>query len=232
MSQIIPYQSLVVSCQALEGEPLHGADIMAKMSIAALQGGASGIRANGIRDIQAIRNVVELPIIGLLKKQYKNSEIFITPTIEDALAVSEAGADIVAIDATNRTRPDGYTLKDTINILKDKGVVVMADISTVEEGEIAALYGADYISTTLSGYTPYSRQLELPDIELVEQLSERLDCPVVAEGRISCPEQAVAALQAGAHFVVVGGAITRPQQITKSYIQKIREQKNKYARNG
>jgi len=218
MKSIIPRHSLVVSCQALEHEPLHGSLHMAAMARAAAEGGAQGIRANSTADIRAIRQAVNLPIIGLWKKDYAGYEIYITPTVQDAIAVAEAGADIVALDATSRPRPDGLTLEETIAELKKRGISVMADISTFGEGIAAARYGADYISTTLSGYTPYSR-VELPNLGLVKELaSAELEVPVVAEGGISTPEQAKAALLAGAEFVVVGGPITRPQSITAGFL--------------
>lgn len=220
MKRMIPKHSLVVSCQALPHEPLHGSAHMAVMARAAAEGGAQGIRANSVEDIRAIKQAVDLPLIGLWKKDYEGFEVFITPTVEEALAIAEAGADIVAIDATSRPRPDGRSLQETLRILKEKGISVMADISTYEEGLSAAEWGADYISTTLSGYTSYS-QVKLPNIELVRQLAETLQVPVVAEGGIGTPQEARAALEAGADFVVVGGAITRPQLITASFVRGI-----------
>lgn len=221
MNSLISKQSLVVSCQALSHEPLHGSIHMVAMANAALQGGAKGIRANSLADIRAIKEAVDLPLIGLWKRDVEGFEVFITPTVEDALAVHEAGADIVAIDATSRPRPDGRTLQETLKLLKEKGVSVMADISTYEEGIAAAEWGADYISTTLSGYTSYTEHEELPNLNLVKRLAETLSVPVVAEGGISTPEEAAAALEAGAYFVVVGGAITRPKQITERFIAGI-----------
>lgn len=221
MTETIPYKGLVVSCQALENEPLHGSHHMSAMAKAAEMGGAVGIRANSPSDITAIKKVVNLPVIGLFKKKYAHYDLHITPTVEDALAVHRSGADIVAIDGTERTRPDHKTLKETIAKLKQYGIRVMADVSTFEEGMSAAKYGADYVSTTLSGYTPYSKKQDGPDFELVTALSKVLSVPVAAEGRIRSPQEAVAALEAGAHFVVVGGAITRPQFITQMFTYEI-----------
>lgn len=217
MIETIPYQGLVVSCQALEDEPLHGPHHMSAMAKAAEMGGAVGIRANSLEDISAIKETVDLPVIGLLKKKYKGFDLHITPTVQDALAVHRAGANIVAIDGTLRPRPDHKTLEETLHILHQHGIQVMADVSTVEEGIRAAEFGADYVSTTLSGYTPYSKQQERPDLALVSALTDALTTPVVAEGRIRSPQEAVAALEAGAHFVVVGSVITRPQFITKMF---------------
>lgn len=220
MKSRIPKHSLVVSCQALFDEPLHGSIHMAVMARAAAEGGAQGIRANSAEDVRAIKQAVDLPVIGLWKKDYEGYDIYITPTLEDALVIAKAGADIVAIDATGRPRPDGLSLRQTLSMLKEAGVTVMADISTYEEGVSAAQWGADYISTTLSGYTPYS-QVKLPNLELVQQLAGSLQVPVVAEGGIGTPGEARAALEAGAEFVVVGGAITRPQLITASFVTGI-----------
>jgi N-acylglucosamine-6-phosphate 2-epimerase len=225
MNQIIPKRGLVVSCQALAHEPLHGSQHMAAMARAAKEGGAAGIRANSPEDIQAIRGAVDLPIIGLWKKDYEGFEMYITPTVADAAAVYEAGADIVALDATSRPRPDGLSLRQTIEELHIRGIPVMADISTFEEGVQAAEAGADYISTTLSGYTSYSKA-ELPNLRLVRELAQRLTIPVVAEGGIHAPIQARLALECGAYFVVVGSAITRPQTITASYIDAMSERKD------
>lgn len=222
MGTIIPHRGLVVSCQASEDEPLHGSHHMAAMARAAKMGGAVAIRANGADDISAIREAVNLPIIGIKKKYYANYDIYITPTVADAVTVHEAGADIVAIDGTKRARPDKQTLAETIAELHRHEVTVMTDVSTFEEGVHAATCGADYVATTLSGYTPYSPQQQEPDLALVSKLAEELAVPVVAEGRIRSPQQAVAALDAGAHFVVVGGAITRPQEITARYADAIR----------
>ncbi len=209
---------LIVSCQALEDEPLHGAAIMARMALAAWQGGAAAIRANGPDDIRAIREMVPLPIIGI----YKDGDegVYITPTFRHAQSVSEAGATLIALDATDRARPDGSTLADLIAAIHNQlDKPAMADISTPEEAFAAEAAGADCISTTLSGYTPYSPQLDGPDFALLEALRGKLRNPLIAEGRIHTPEQARMALQYGAFAVVVGGAITRPQQITARFVQ-------------
>lgn len=208
---------LIVSCQALPHEPLHGAEIMARMATAAWQGGAVGIRANTPADIRAIRAAVPLPLIGLYKAG--DAEVYITPTLEHARAVVEAGADIAALDATARPRPDGRTLPEVIAALHAEfGIPVMADVSTVEEGAAAVRAGADLVSTTLSGYTPYSPQSAAPDLALIAALARCVAAPVIAEGRISTPEMARAALEAGAFAVVVGAAITRPQWITAQFV--------------
>jgi N-acylglucosamine-6-phosphate 2-epimerase len=211
--------SLIVSCQALPHEPLHGAEIMARMAVAAVQGGACGIRANTPPDIQAIRRVVDLPIIGLFKEEFPGYPVYITPTLEHACAIAEAGADIIAIDATSRPRPAGDLVTFIRQIHDETGCPVLADISTLEEGVAAIAAGADLVSTTMSGYTPYSPQRKSPDLQLVAQLVKNVRVPVVAEGRYHTPDLARDALAHGAHAVVVGGAITRPQEITRRFVE-------------
>ncbi len=214
---------LIVSCQALEEEPLYGSNMMAAMAYAAQQGGAVGIRANSPRDIQSIKKKCHLPLIGLYKKHYSESPVYITPTIEEVTQVVEAGADIVAIDATAQSRPGGETLEHFISAIRKKHpeTLIVADISSFEEGKNAIRLGVDILSTTLSGYTPYSPQIEKPDIELVKKLADLNVIPVLAEGRIWTVEECSACMAAGAFAVVVGTAITRPQEITRRFVQSI-----------
>jgi len=213
---------LIVSCQALPHEPLFGADIMARLAVAAQEGGAVGIRANSPVDIAAIRAACPLPLIGLSKIDVPGFEVYITPTLADAQAVADAGADIIALDATARSRPEGGDAAGFIRRVQEAtGRAVLADISTEEEALAAQEAGADFISTTMAGYTPYSAQQTEPDIDLVRRLASRLHVPLIAEGRIATPGQARAALDAGAWAVVVGGAITRPQQITARFAQAV-----------
>ena len=213
---------LIVSCQALAHEPLYGAEFMARMAVAAVQGGAGGIRANSAVDIAAIRKAVTLPIIGLYKDDIEGYPVYITPTLRHALAVAEAGADVIAIDATARSRPEPGTLADFIErIHVQTGLPVLADISNVEEGMAAVRAGADLVSTTMSGYTADSPSQRDPDLELVAKLSRAVGVPVLAEGRYRTPQQASDALAVGALAVVVGGAITRPQEITKYFVEEL-----------
>jgi N-acylglucosamine-6-phosphate 2-epimerase len=212
---------LIVSCQALADEPLHGAFIMSRMALAAEQGGAVGIRANGADDIFSIHQTVRLPIIGIEKDG--NEGVYITPTFAHAQRIAEAGASVIALDATLRPRPDSNTLDDLIERIHNKlNLPVMADVSTLEEAFKAQALGADIIGTTLAGYTPYSRQLTDPDWELLQAMVKQLSVPIIAEGRIHTPEHARQALQLGAVAVVVGGAITRPQQITTRFVNEIK----------
>ncbi len=222
---------LIVSCQALTYEPLFGAEIMARMALAAAQGGACAIRANTPVDIAAIRKTVELPIIGLWKVDFPGFPVYITPTLEQAKAVGEAGADIIAIDATARRRPQPGSLADFIALIHEvTGKPVLADISTLEEGVAAQAAGADMISTTMSGYTDYSPQQSEPDLELVRKFTRQLTVPVLAEGRYRSPAQVAEAIDGGALAVVVGGAITRPLEITKWFLAEMDKQQKFYAK--
>jgi N-acylglucosamine-6-phosphate 2-epimerase len=214
-------KQLIVSCQALPDEALFGSDIMAKMAVSVARGGARAIRANTPVDVKAIRQAVDLPLIGLYKEVMPDYDVIITPTLKHALAIADAGADIIAIDCTSRPHPEGDIKDLIIKIHKQTGCMVMADISTYEEGMAAAHAGADMLSTTLSGYTPYSPQQKKPDLDLVTQLAASSPIPVIAEGRYHTPQQVRQALINGAVSVVVGGAITRPRQITESFIEAI-----------
>jgi N-acylglucosamine-6-phosphate 2-epimerase len=192
------------------------------MARAALQGGAVGIRANSPPDIAAIRAAVDLPIIGLYKVNIPGCPVFITPTLRHAIAVSEAGADLIALDATLRPHPEGWSAADLIQQVKAAtGKPVLADVATYAGGLAAWRAGANAVSTTLSGYTPDSPQQEEPDFDLLARLAADLPIPVIAEGRIATPDQAARALELGAFAVVVGSAITRPQLITRQFVKRI-----------
>lgn len=212
---------LIVSCQALEDEPLHSSFIMGKMANAAKIGGAVAIRAQGVEDIIEIKKVTNLPVIGIIKRNYKESPIYITPTKKEIDELLTTKCEMIAIDATNRNRPNNENLEELINYIKSKNVLVMADISNYEEAIKAYEYGVDCISTTLSGYTPYTKKLEGPDFELIEKLVKELDIPIIAEGRINTPEELAKALSLGAYSAVVGSAITRPQLITEKFTKAI-----------
>jgi len=196
---------------------------MAALARCAEEAGAVGIRANGPADIAAIKAATSLPVIGLLKRQVEGSAVYITPTFADARLVAEAGADLIAVDATPRRRPGGETLADLIARIQDElGRPVMADIATRAEGEAAAELGADLVASTLAGYTPDSRHLPGPDLELIRELAASMDRPIIAEGRYHTPAQAAQALAAGAHAVVVGTAITAPTWIAAQFVAALR----------
>ena len=217
-------RGLIVSCQALEHEPLHGPHFMAAMARSAEQGGAVGIRANTPVDIAAIRQVTQLPIIGLYKISYPDSPVYITPTCAAAQAIAQAGCDVIALDATLQPRPGGETLAEIVRFIHEAlGKAVMADISSLEEALAAQELGVDYVGSTLAGYTETGRPMtDGPDLELLAQLIEHVRVPVIAEGRYHEPRQVAQALDMGAFAVVVGGAITRPEEITRRFVSAIR----------
>lgn len=213
---------LIVSCQAYPGEPMRDTDTMTRVAQAAAVGGAAGIRAQGLADVRGIRAAVRLPLIGLWKTG--DHDVMITPTLDHALDVAHAGADVVALDATGRPRPDGRTLAATVHAIHERtAALVLADVSTYDEGVAAAEAGADLVATTLAGYTDYSVGASEPDLDLVARLASSLAVPVVAEGRIRTPAQTADALAAGAHAVVVGTAITHPTTLTRWFVDAMSE---------
>lgn len=214
---------LIVSCQALKEEPLYSSYIMSRMAYAAMLGGAVGIRANTVVDIVEIKKTVDLPVIGIIKEVYGDCGVFITPTVKEIDALMECGVDIIATDATKRIRPDGRTLDEFFKEVREKypNQLFMADCSTYEEGKHAAEIGFDIIGTTLHGYTEYTKGAELPNIDLVGRLARECGKPVIAEGGIWLPDQLKAALDSGVWAAVIGGAITRPMEITKRFVAAI-----------
>jgi len=208
---------LIVSCQALSDEPLHSSFIMGRMALAAKIGGAAAIRAQSAEDIRAIRDAAQLPVIGLVKRNYDDSPIYITPTLREVEELLSTDCAMVALDMTARPRPGGVDVSLLIRRIHEAGRLVLADISTYAEGMAAAAAGVDAVSTTLSGYTPYSRQLAGPDLKLVQELSRYCTVPVFAEGRIQGPDDIVRVMAAGAYAPIVGSAITRPQLITATF---------------
>lgn len=212
---------LVVSCQAPDDDPVSGPEFMARMAATVTAAGAVGIRAEGLQDLRAVRERVGLPLVGLYKDG--RSGVYITPTLEHALAVADAGADIVALDGTARPRPDGRDLATVVAALHaSTPALAMADVATVEEGVAAEAAGVDLVGTTLSGYTGGGPPPPGPDLALVEALALRLAIPVLAEGRIRTPAEARAALDCGAWAVVVGTAITRPRVVAARFAEALR----------
>lgn len=218
-------KGLIVSCQALDNEPLHSSFIMGRMALAAKMAGAVGIRANTVSDIKEIKKNVDLPIIGIIKKDYDNSEVYITPTMDEVDALVGEGVDIIATDGTNNKRPKNEGLKDFYEEIRAKypDIKLMADCSTVDEAIMADKLGFDYIGTTLIGYTPQSKgdQIDADDFKILREIIEKVNHPVIAEGNVDKPEKAKRVLELGALTVVVGGAITRPQNIAKKFVDCI-----------
>lgn len=216
---------LIVSCQALPNEPLHSSFIMGRMALAAKVGGASGIRANTKEDIAEIQTQVDLPIIGIVKRDYEDSEIYITPTMKEMDELMEVKPEIIAMDATISTRPGAKTLDEFFKEVKEKypEQLFMADCSTVEEALHADELGFDFIGTTMVGYTKQSEgdKIEENDFEILREIVSKVKHKVIAEGNINTPEKARRVLELGAYSVVVGSIITRPQLITKSFVEAI-----------
>ena len=208
---------LIVSCQALPGEVFRDPRLMALFARAAVAGGAAGIRANGPEDIRAIRQGTDVPVIGIQKCIMDDGRKLITPSLESARALVEAGAAMVALEAG--ARGQRYGALDRIRRIREElGVPALADIATVEEALAAADAGADAVLTTMRGYTPETEQVKAFDPRFIEELARRVTVPVIAEGRIHTPAQARDAVAAGAFAVVVGTAITRPQQMTELFV--------------
>ncbi|MCM3110625.1 N-acetylmannosamine-6-phosphate 2-epimerase [Lederbergia lenta] len=217
---------LVASCQALENEPLHSSFIMSKMALAAKLGGAVGIRANSKVDIIAIKQEVSLPVVGIVKRDYPESDVFITATKKEVDELIESGCEMIAMDATLRKRPNGEQLKDIVDYVKTNHphIELMADISTLEDALEAERLGFDCVSTTLHGYTNETSGCKLyeNDFEFMKIILNNIRIPVIAEGNIITPEMAKTVISLGAYSVVVGGAISRPQQITSRFVEEIK----------
>lgn len=216
---------LVVSCQALPHEPLHSSFIMGRMALAAKEGGAAGIRANTKEDIREIQSQAGLPVIGIVKRDYEGSSVYITPTLREVEELMEVKPEIIAMDATGRPRPGGVTLDNFFCELKQEypEQLWMADCSTVEEALHADALGFDFIGTTMVGYTEESKgmHIEADDFSILRQIVAKARHPVIAEGNINTPEKAKRVIELGAFSVVVGSIITRPQLITKSFVQAL-----------
>lgn len=215
---------LIVSCQAPAGSPLHDPYIIARIALTAELNGAAGLRIDSPAHIAATRALVSLPIVGIHKVVRPGSDVYITPLFDDAAGVAAAGADIIAVDATDRPRPDGGDVPSLIRrIADDLRLPVMADIAAFDEGLRAADCGAALVATTLRGYTAGTRGASLPAIELVEKLASKLSIPVICEGGVSSPEHLQMALDAGAHAVVVGGAITGIDLLVRKFAHVVQK---------
>lgn len=220
---------VIVSCQAVPGEPLYVEEksIMYLMARAAKQAGTPAIRTSSIRDVVAIKEETGLPVIGLIKVNYDGFESYITPTMKEVDELAAVHSDVIALDCTNQKRGDGRSVSDFITEVREKypDAILMADIATFEEGVNAWKLGMDIVGTTMSGYTSDSPKTDGPDYDLVRRLVETVDVPVIGEGRIHSPEEAVKMLDAGAFAVVVGGAITRPLEIAQRFVKAVEGRK-------
>ena len=217
---------LIVSCQALPHEPLHSSFIMGRMAVAAKEGGAFGIRANSKEDIKEIQSQVDLPIIGIVKRDYEDSKVYITPTMKEIDELMEVKPEIIAVDATKDLRPGNVTLDEFFHQIKEKypNQLLMADCSTVEEALHADELGFAFICTTMVGYTEQSKgdKIEANDFEILRTIVANVKNKVIAEGNINTPEKAKRVIELGAFSVVVGSIITRPQLITKSFADALK----------
>ncbi|MCE7782624.1 N-acetylmannosamine-6-phosphate 2-epimerase [Staphylococcus xylosus] len=214
-------QGLIVSCQALPDEPLHSSFIMSKMALAAYEGGAVGIRANSKEDIIAIKQEINIPVIGIVKRDYDYSDVFITATSKEIDELIESQCEVIALDATKQTRPK-ESLQSLVSYVREKAphIEIMADISTLDEAINADKLGFDYIGTTLHGYTSYTKGhiLYENNFQFLKDVLVHVDAKVIAEGNVVTPEMFKTVTDLGVHCTVVGGAITRPKDITKRFI--------------
>ena len=221
------FHKLIVSCQALPEEPLHSSFIMGRMAVAAKEGGAGGIRANSVEDIREIKKNVDLPIIGIIKRDYPGCSVRITPTIREVDELMQVKPDVIAVDATCRRRPDGRKLEEFYAEIREKypQQLLMADCSTMQEMLYADKLGFDFIGTTLVGDTEESKgcQIEKNDFELIRELIKRVKHPVIGEGNINTPQKLKRVMEIGVYSVVIGSAITRPQLITKKFTDALKE---------
>ncbi len=219
------HKKLIVSCQALPHEPLYSSFIMGRMARAAKEGGAFGIRANTKEDIKEIQRQVDLPVIGIVKRDYENCKVYITPTMKEIDELMEVKPEIIAIDATKSLRPNGQTLDAFFYEIKKKypDQLFMADCSTVNEALHADKIGFDFIGTTLVGYTEQSAgmKIENNDFKIIREILSNVKHPVIAEGNINTPEKVKRVIELGCYSVVVGSIITRPQLITKAFAEAL-----------
>jgi N-acylglucosamine-6-phosphate 2-epimerase len=220
--------ALIASCQAAPGDPLDDVETLRRIAISVLRGGAGGLRANGVECIAAFRRETGLPIIGILK-QYVDGAVVITPDFTSAAAISDAGADVVALDCTSERLKataiaSGEPWPQLIPRIHDElKKPVLADVASFEDALAAQAAGADAVATTLYGFTPETKQFRSVNWQLVEQMASQLSIPVIVEGHITQPDEVKRALDLGAYAVVVGSAITRPESITARFVKTIHD---------
>lgn len=215
-------KGLVVSCQAPQESPIHKYQLMSYLAEAAEAAGAVAIRAEGLEDVRKIKSTVSIPVIGLIKLKSEDTPVIITPLLQNVIDLLEAGADVIALDATLRTRSNGEKSAEFINKARDLGAVVLADIDSIEAAQGAERAGAHAIATTLSGYTQGVKETE-PDLALVRECASLCSVPIIAEGRYYTPETMNLAFDSGAWAVCIGGAITDPWSTTKRFVGSIKK---------
>lgn len=214
-------RGLIVSCQAVKGEPLYGLGIMGYMARAAVAGGAIGIRANYVDDIGDVKREVDVPVIGIIKQVYPDSEVYITPTLKEVKDLLTTGCEVIALDCTKRQRPNGENLEDLVEYIRlnAPSVEIMADCSDFEDAERAHRLGFDYIGSTMRGYTPYTNGIDIPDYDFLVKLVKSFpDTKIIAEGGIWEKDQLVKVCECGVYAVVIGSSITRPMDITQRFV--------------
>lgn len=220
--RLLPVKNgLVVSCQVPDDTAINSPEFIAAQALTVLQAGAVGIRAQGIKNVEAISKVTTVPIIGLVKRYDDSSPVYITPSVSDVIELEKAGATIVAVDATGRLRPGGQTLEDFVTQVRlESKVLLLADIDSVESAQQAEALGFEAVATTLSGYTSIPVD-GLPNIKLIEDISRKVGIPIIAEGGFSQPQSVSDAFNAGALSVCIGTAITNPYLLTKHFLTAI-----------
>lgn len=222
-------RGLIVSCQAVKGEPLYGLHMMGHFARAAVLGGAAGIRANYVSDIKEIKEQVDVPVIGIIKAEYEDSDVYITPTLKEVKELLGSGCEVIALDATKRKRPDGEKLEDLVKYIRENApdIEIMADCSDFEEAKAADEMGFDYVGTTMRSYTPYTAGVSIPDYDMLKKMTSELSAKVIAEGGIWETQQLQKVLDCNPYAVVIGSAITRPMDITKRF-ESVFEKNNFY----
>lgn len=217
-------RGLIVSCQAVKGEPLYGLNMMGHFARAAVLGGAVGIRTGYVSDIKSVRSEVDVPIIGIIKQVYEGSDVYITPTLEEVKALIDSPCDVIALDCTLRARPK-ETLEELVEYIRANApsMAIMADCDNLKSAAEADRLGFDYIGTTMRGYTQATKGIDIPDYDFIARLVELYpDRRIIAEGGIWERGQLDKVWSLGVYAVVIGSAITRPMDITKRFAQVIK----------
>jgi N-acylglucosamine-6-phosphate 2-epimerase len=212
---------LIVSVQARAGSALDDPRVLAAMARAAQDNGAAGVRIQGVRNLEAVRKRVDIPIVGIIKREYEGFGPYITPTLREVREVLDCGAEIVAFDATGRPHPEGHTVAELVAAIHEAGALAMADCAVADDGVCSRAAGADIVATTLCGYTKETSGAVLPALDLVREFAQ-LGCFVVCEGGIHAPQEGAAAMAAGADAVVVGTAITNTEWLVSRYRSALR----------